>query len=123
MTADPPPPTPRWQIAYAAAMSGVIGWCLAYVLCDALGWPRLTYFPYQGAWAVTSGPPAPSTMTYLGTVLWAIAGGAIAAALAALIARARRRALAPRTIALLGGWALGAFGFAGLYYLWNLWPF
>jgi len=117
------PATPRAQLVYAAATCGVIGWCLAYVLCDVLHWPRLAYLPYDGAFALVTRPTNPSTITYLGTVLWGVIGGLAAAALGATIARARRRALSARTQSLLGAWAITAFAFAGLYYLWNLWPF
>jgi hypothetical protein len=125
MTDDPEPSTstPRWQIVYAAATCGVIGWCLAYVLCDVLGWPRLAYLPYQGTVAVVERVKNPATMTYVGTVLWGVAGGVVGAAVGATIARARKRAISDRVIGLLGAWAITAFGFAGLYYLWNLWPF
>ena len=114
---------PRWQLVYAAAMGGVIGFALAYLLCDALAWPRLTYFPYEGEWAMTSGRAGPATMTYLGTVVWGAAGGAIGAALTTIAVRLIKKELSPRAIALLGAWALTAFLLAGLYYLWNLWPF
>jgi hypothetical protein len=113
--------TPRWQIVYAAATCGVIGWCVAYLLCDALAWPRLTYFPYEGAWALTSGRAQPATMTYVGTVLWGVGGGALGAGAGAVLARLR--APSTRGIQLLGAWALTAFVVAGAYYLWNLWPF
>ena len=113
----------RWHVVYAAAMGGVIGWCVAYLLCDALAWPRLTYFPYERAWAMTSGRAAPATMTYVGTVLWGVGGGAIGAAAGAIVTRVVGRPLSPRVVTLLGAWALTAFALAGLYYLWNLWPF
>jgi hypothetical protein len=115
--------TPRWQLAYVAATCGVIGWALAYVLCDALKWPRLAYEPYHGAVVVVARATNPATMMYLGTVLWGVAGGAVGAAIGATIARARRREVSAKVIALLGAWAITAFGFAGVYYLWNLWPF
>jgi len=114
---------PRWQLVYAAAMGGVIGACLAYLLCDALGWPRLTYFPYEGVWAMTSGRAAPATMTYVGNVVWGAIGGAVGAAVTTIAARVIKRSLSPRAISLLGAWALTAFLVTGLYYLWNLWPF
>jgi len=115
--------TPRWQVAYAAATCGAIGWCVAYVLCSALSWPRLTYFPYEGSWALMSGRMPPWAMGYVGTVLWGVGGGAIGAALGGVGARLWRRPLPPLAITLLGAWAAIAFVFAGTYYLWNLWPF
>jgi hypothetical protein len=114
---------PRWQRHYAAAMSGVIGWCIAYVTCDALAWPRLTYFPYDGSWDLVGGRAAPATMTFFGTVLWGVGGGAVGAALGAIGARLWRRPLPAPLVTLLGAWAITAFALAGLYYLWNLWPF
>lgn len=123
MSSPEPEPVKRWQVVYAAAMCGVIGWCVAYLLCDALAWPRLTYFPYEGAWAMTAGRAQPATMTYVGNVLWGVGGGALGAAIGALGARAIRRPLPARAITLLGAWALTAFLLTGLYYLWNLWPF
>ena len=116
-------PLPRWQLVYAAATCGVIGWCVAYVLCDALKWPRLTYFPYEGAWAMTSGHGGPATMSYVGIVLWGVGGGSVGAAAGAIATRAWGRPLPARAITLLGAWALTTFAFAGLYVLWNLWPF
>ena len=113
----------RAQLVYVASMCGVIGWCAAYVLCDALAWPRLSYFPYEGAWALTSGRAAPATMTYVGTVLWGASGGAIGAAVGAIGARAWRRPLPDQALRVLGGWALIAFALSGSYFLWNLWPF
>jgi hypothetical protein len=115
--------TPRWQIVYAAATCGVIGYCLAYLLCDAFKWPRLAYEPYRGEVVVVGRPMSPSTMTYVGTVLWGVVGGALGAAVGATIARARRRVMSARTVSLLGAWAITAFALAGVYYLWNLWPF
>ena len=115
--------TPHFQIAYAACTGFVIGWCLAYVLCDALGWPRLAYEPYGGELSLASGHPPPTVMTYWGVILWGVIGGVVGAALGAVGARLARRAMSDRVITLLGAWAVTAFVIAGLYYLWNLWPF
>ena len=59
----------------------------------------------------------------VGTVLWGASGALVGAALGAGGARLWRRPLPPRTIGLLGAWAMTAFLYAGTYYMWNLWPF
>jgi len=114
---------PRWQRAYAAVMVAIIGWSLAYVLCDLGRWPRLTYYPYEGDWAFVSGPPGQVPMNYVGTVLWGVAGAIAGAGVAVVGTHLWRRPLVPRAISLLGAWALTSFLFAGTYYMWNLWPF
>ncbi|MBK9031879.1 MAG: hypothetical protein IPL61_11225 [Myxococcales bacterium] len=104
------------------AMAAVIGGCLAYALADWGGWPRLTYDPYAARWSWRSGATPTVPINYYGGLIWAGAGAALGAVIGAVVARwpgartARARALAL-------AWALTAFGLAGTYYLWNLWPF
>jgi hypothetical protein len=114
---------PRWQVAYAAVMVAILGWAFGYVLCDWAALPRLTYYPYERAWAFVAGRPGPVPMNYLGTILWGAAGGTVGAAVGAAGSRLYRRPLPPRAVILLGAWALTAFFYAGTYYMWNLWPF
>jgi len=114
---------PRWQVVYAAVMTAILGWSIAYVLCDWAGWPRLTYFPYEHAWRFVAGKAGQVPMNYVGTILWGLSGGLVGAALGAVGARLWRRPLPQRAIALLGAWAMTAFLYAGSYYMWNLWPF
>ena len=114
---------PGWQRVYVAACSGVIGFCLGYVLCDFGAWPRLTYFPYEGQWSLVAGPPGPIPMAYVGTIVWGLAGSALAAAAAYGACRMLRRPISDRWLHLWGAWALASFFYGGLYYTWNLWPF
>jgi hypothetical protein len=115
--------TPRWQIVYAMVACGLIGGFAAYGLCDALAWPRLTYFPYDGTWAMRAGAPPPGAMGYYGVVLWGLGGGVVGAAIGAIGARAWRRPLPSAAITLLGAWALAAGALTALYYVWSLAPF
>src|SRR5438270_12195701 len=43
---------PRWQRAYTIAMCALIGAAFAYAACEWARWPRLTYFPVTGSWAI-----------------------------------------------------------------------
>lgn len=114
---------PTWQRVYLSVCCAVIGFCLAYVLCDYSLWPRLTYFPYERDFAWVSEPPGPLPMMYLGTVLWGVSGAAVGALLGLLGTGFARRELGERWLILAGGWALATFAYAGLYYTWGLWPF
>jgi membrane protein DedA with SNARE-associated domain len=114
---------PRWQVVYCAVMVAVLGWAVGYVLCDWAALPRLTYFPYEREWHLVAGPAGQVPMSYVGIVLWGLAGSLVGAALGAAGARLYRRPLPQRVIGLLGAWALTAFLYAGTYYMWNLWPF
>ena len=113
----------RWQVVYAAVMCSIIGWAVAYVLCDWGGWPRLTYFPYEHEWRMVAGRAGLVPMNYVGTVLWGVGGALVGAALGAGAARLWRRPLPKSAVPLLGLWAMTAFLYGGTYYMWNLWPF
>ena len=115
--------TPRWQIVYAAATCGLIGWFAAYGLCEALAWPRLTYFPYADTWTIHAGAPPPGAMGWFGVVLWGVGGGVVGAALGAAGARAWKKPVPPIAMTLLGAWALAGGALVALYYLWSLSPF
>jgi len=114
---------PAWQRSYVVATIAVIGGSLAYVLCDWSGWPRLTFDPYHGSWSWPSGATRAVPINYYGTLLWGAGGGLLGASLAALAMRRRTRGLSSGAITLLTAWSLTAFGFAGWFYTWNLWPF
>jgi len=114
---------PSWQRTYLVVCSGVIGFCLAYVLCDFSGWPRLTYFPYEREWRFVAGPAGDVPMSYIGIILWGAGGAIVGAVLAYVASRLARRPMSDRWLTLWGGWAVAAFVYAGLYYTWNLWPF
>lgn len=114
---------PRWQRIHVAACSGLIGFCLGYVLCHFGGWPRLTYYPYEHEWRLIAGPSGAIPMAYVGTIVWGLCGAIVASALAYVLVRLRRRPMSERWLRLFGAWALAAFAYAGLYYTWNLWPF
>jgi hypothetical protein len=112
---------PRWQRVYLAMCAGLLGFCLAYALCDYAAWPRLTYFPYERTWGFTRRPPGRVPMNYVGTVLWGLSGGLVGAALVLGPGRLWRAPVPPRGLALAGGWALTAFTLAGAYFTWHLW--
>ncbi len=114
---------PRWQRAYFTVCCAIIGYCLAYVLSDFGGWPRLTYFQLEREWRLVAGPPGFLPSNYLGTVSWGVGGFVIGGALGALGSLIPRRELERRWNLLFGAWALTAFTYAGLYFTWNLWPF
>ena len=113
---------PRWQRAYVCGTCAVIGFALAYALCDFGGWPRLSYLPYEGAW--TFSPPSDLvSMTYVGTFLWGVGGALVAAGVGAGATLVWKRPLPAAGFGLLAAWAMTAFLLAGLYYTWNIWPF
>jgi hypothetical protein len=114
---------PRWQRIYLVVCAAVIGYALAYTVCDYAPWPRLTYFPDRRAWELLDRPSSPVPMNYVGTVAWGIGGACVGALLGWATGAALRRELPQRWITLAGAWALTAAGMAGAYYLWNLWPF
>lgn len=114
---------PRWQRVYLAICCAIIGFVLAYILCDYSAWPRLTYFPYEREWHLISGYAGDIPMALVGMVLWGV-GGAVCAALLALIVCARRsQPVSDTWLRLFGAWALAAFAYGGMYFTWNLWPF
>ena len=47
----------------------------------------------------------------------------VGAAIVLLATRLHPAELSRRWLHLAGGWALTAVGLAGLYFVWNLWPF
>jgi hypothetical protein len=117
------PAVPAWQRTYLTACAGIIGFALAYVLCDYAEWPRLTYFPYERTWAFVTRSPSPVPANYVGTILWGMGGALVGSGCAYLLLGLGRRGWPDRWLRLAGGWAVAAFLYAGLYFTWNLWPF
>ncbi len=114
---------PAWQRTYLVACSAVIGFALAYALCDYASWPRAVYAPLEGAVRLERPPIGRNEVSYLGVVAWG-AGGALLAALAAFaFARLVRRPLSSRALRILGAWAVTAVLLAGAFHTWSLWPF
>ncbi len=114
---------PRWQDVQVIGCAMVIGWALAYALCDWSGWPRLTYDPYVGRWYWAAGPTQSVPINYQGNLLWGVGGGVVAGLAAAAGLAMWRRPLPPALLDLSSVWAVTAVGLAGTYYTWNLWPF
>jgi hypothetical protein len=114
---------PGWQRTYLVACGVIIGFALAYVLCDFSALPRLTYYPYERHWRVVARPAGEVPMFYVGTVLWGLGGAVCGGLLIQGACRFVNRPVAERWLLLAGAWALAAFAYAGLYYTWNLWPF
>jgi hypothetical protein len=112
---------PRWQRAYAIATCALIGAALAYALCDWAQWPRLSFLPVRGTWAM-SPPGGAITITFLGNVAWGLGGGACGALIGAALAAFARKPLSDRTLQLLGAWSISAIVLAGGYFTWTLWP-
>jgi hypothetical protein len=73
------------EVALRAALWGVSGFAIGYLLPSALRLPVLTYDPIGHA-ALLTGAPRGAQMRYYGDVLWACA----AAAAAALLSRPLR---------------------------------
>ena len=114
---------PPWQRTYLVACWAVIGFALAYALCDYAGWPRIVYAPLEGEVHLGRPPIGRNEIGYLGMVAWG-AGGALVAGLAAYAAaRAIGRPLAVRWLRIAGAWALTAVLLAGAFHTWSLWPF
>ncbi len=114
---------PRWQRIYLAACAGVIGFCLAYVICDFAALPRLWYFPRERAWRFAERVSSPLPMAYYGMWLWGMGGAAVAGA-GAWVGTGLAKVESPRRwLHLAGGWAITAVCFASGYFLWGLWPF
>lgn len=114
---------PGWQRSYLTACCAMIGFALAYVLCDYAAWPRLTYFPYEHAWAFVDRSASPVPSNYVGTILWGLGGALTGGAGAFLLLGLARRPWPARWLRLAGGWALAGFVYAGMYFTWGLWPF
>lgn len=113
---------PAWQRRFVIACAAVIGYCVAYVVCDFGGFSKLTYDPLDRTWFFTD-QPTPIAMGYLGIVLWGLGGAAVASAIAYVATRLLDRELPGQVNNLMGAWALTAFAYAGVYYTWGLWPF
>jgi hypothetical protein len=114
---------PRWQRAYVCGTCAVIGFALAYTLCDFGGWPKLHYLPYERAWTFASSIPERTSMNYVGTFLWGLGGGVVGAGVGAAVTMVWKRPLPRVAFGLLAAWSMTAFVLAGMYYTWNLWPF
>jgi len=93
-----------------------------YVAVDYLHLPRLVYLPHARAFTVTSAPPSPLEMGYIGIWLWSMAAG-LASALAAWLLLGRRRTPASDpTLGLTTAWTITALLLAAAYYTWHNWP-
>ena len=101
----------------------MIGFALAYSLCDFGAWPRLHYLPYQGTWTLAPAVSGDVAMVYVGTFLWGLGGGIVGAGIGGAAALAWKKPLPDGALGLLAAWAMTAFLLAGAYYTWNLWPF
>ena len=117
--ASPPHASARLFVALCVGLT--LG-ALAYVLCDAYQWPRLTYFPYENEWAWRRKAPNAAPMLYVGMMLWGALGFAAGMAAAWLSMAVRRATPSAATQRLWGAWALTAVALAGSYFWWNLWP-
>ena len=105
------------------ATCAVIGFALAYSLCDFGGWSRWHYLPYHGEWTLAPAVMDSAGMNYLGTFLWGLGGGLVGAGIGGAAALAWNKPLPHTALGLLAAWAMTAFLLAGAYYTWNLWPF
>lgn len=114
---------PGWQRVYLCVCCAVIGFALAYVLCDYSAWPRLTYFPYERRWDWTAGYPGDIPMAYVGTLLWGLGGAVVGAGVCGAVCALMRGPVSDRWLRLHGAWALASFAYGGMYFTWNLWPF
>jgi hypothetical protein len=113
---------PAWQRRFLVATAAIVGYSVGYVLCDFGGFSKLTYEPVERVWHFTD-RPTPLSMQYLGIVLWGVCGALVAGGLAYGATRLVDREVSGQVNTLAGAWALTAFGYAGLYYTWGLWPF
>jgi hypothetical protein len=111
----------RAQRVYLAVCVGSIGFTLAYVLVDYAKIPRPFYDPMARSWRIAARVPGVA-MGYFGLWLYALAAGAVVAAVAWLAAGRAQRPLADRTLGLLGAWTGTAWILAAAYYVWNNWP-
>jgi hypothetical protein len=109
----------RWQRAYTIATWGVIGAAFAYAACTWARWPRLTYFPVTGEWAIAPPTATSITITYPGIVLWGLGGLVTGALVGAGLCRLIKT---ERWNGLFGAWAITAVLLAGFYYTWSVWP-
>ena len=114
---------PSWQRTYVAACCAVIGFALAYALCDYAGWSRAIYSPLEGRVRMDRPPIGAEEVGYLGLVAWGTGAALVSGLLAWGAARTIDRPLSARGLRLLGGWAITAVILAGAFHTWNLWPF
>jgi len=115
-------PVPRWQRVYVAACAGAAAFCLAYGAADYLHLPRLFHYQVERVFRFEVRAQGSAPAGYVGLWLWALAAGALAAALGYGIVRARGRAVSDATLALWLAWTLTAFAFVGAYFTWNNFP-
>lgn len=113
---------PTWQRRFLIACAAVIGYCVGYVVCDFGELQKLTYDPIERSWLFTAQPTSMS-MAYPGMVLWGLGGAVVAGGLMYVASRVVDREMPGQVDSLMGAWALTAFGYAGVYYTWGLWPF
>jgi hypothetical protein len=109
---------PVWQRASVAACAGVVGFCLTYGAVDYGHVAHLFYVQrertFRMAERMTGAPSG-----YVGLWLWALAGGAAAAAIGWA---ATRRRVGERALGLWLAWAATAFLLVGAYFTWNNMP-
>jgi len=106
---------------YFGGCAGVIGFVLAYTLPIYARLPRTFYDPVAHRWQWSAGL-GPIPMGYVGQIIWGIGGGAVFAAVAALVVSRMRRAPSDRAWGLWAAWALTAMGIVLSYFTWNNWP-
>ena len=101
----------------------MIGFAVAYSLCEYAQWPRVVIAPIEGEARMDRPPIARLELGYLGLVLWGAGGAIVGGGAAAVAARLLRWPLGDRALRILGGWALTAVVLAGAFFTWSLWPF
>ena len=109
---------PQHQRAYVIATCAIIGAAFAYAACDWARWPRLTFRPLSDGWSLSS-TPGPTSITYLGVVLWGLGGLTTGALVGSQLCRLK---ISERLTILLGAWAITAVLLAGAYDTWSVWP-
>lgn len=120
---EPVPAMPAWQRTYLVACAAVIGFALAYALCDYASWPRAVYAPLEGEVRMEPPPIGRNEVGYLGMVAWGAGGALVAGLLGFAAGRLLRRPLPDRWLRVIGAWALTAVLLAGAFHTWSLWPF
>jgi hypothetical protein len=114
---------PHWQRTYVVACCAVIGFAVAYSLCEYALWPRLVIAPVAGEVRLDRPPIARLELGYVGLVLWGAGGALVGGGAAAVAVTFRSRPLGDRALRILGGWALTAAVLTGGFFTWSLWPF
>jgi hypothetical protein len=106
---------------YFSACAALIAYTLLYTLPIYARLPRAFYDPvaHRWQWAWNLGP---IPMGYVGQIFWGLAGGAIAALIAALITARFKHEPGDRAFGLWAAWALTAVGIIIAYFTWNNWP-